>query len=268
MKSYQQVAPGKAMDRAEVVSLNEDLETPAGAFTDLLRTQETTPINHKEKEYKTYAPDMGLIQDEHLLPKSYGFITRRGPASLSHRMRAGAQPRIHELRRSVNEDAYCALVGSKAPIGTEALLAIADGMAGRQGGEVASSIAIHGLVDDLFRVARSDGIGARQIGIEQMMASVFEELDRDIRGNVQKPGRLGMGTTPTAALAVDGSLLVAHVGDTRACLLRNGELFQLTRDHTWVEEQVARGVLTPAAAKSHSKRNVILEWRTAECSAD
>ena len=180
----------------------------------------------------------------------------RGVVGVKNGINVGTATHVG-VRRSVNEDAYCALVGSETPSGTEALLAIADGMGGHQAGEVASSMAIHGLVDGLCSVARRDGIGGRQISVEQLMASVFEDLDRDIRSNVRMPGRLGMGTTLTAALAVDGSLFVAHVGDTRAYLLRDGELCQLTRDHSWVAEQVARGVLTPAAAKSHSKRHVI-----------
>ncbi len=71
---YQEVAPEKAMDRAEVVSLTESLETPAGIFTGCLRTLESTPLDQDEQEYKTYAPGIGLIQDEDLLLVRYGFI--------------------------------------------------------------------------------------------------------------------------------------------------------------------------------------------------
>jgi hypothetical protein len=71
---YLEVAPGAAMDRAEIVSLEETLETPAGTFTSCLKTNETTPLNPSENEYKTYAPGIGLIQDERLLLTRYGFI--------------------------------------------------------------------------------------------------------------------------------------------------------------------------------------------------
>jgi hypothetical protein len=74
MRYYQEVAPGKALDRAEVVSLDETLRTPAGVFGDCLKTQETTPLNPMENEYKTYAPDIGLIQDERLLLTQHGFV--------------------------------------------------------------------------------------------------------------------------------------------------------------------------------------------------
>jgi hypothetical protein len=74
LKHYQEIAPGVAMDRAEIVSLEETLKTPAGVFSGCLKTQETTPLNRLESEYKTYAPGIGLIQDENLLLIEYGFI--------------------------------------------------------------------------------------------------------------------------------------------------------------------------------------------------
>jgi hypothetical protein len=73
IKYYQEIAPGVAMDRAEVVSLDETLKTPAGSFSTCLRTMEGTALNPLEREYKTYAPGIGLIQDESLLLAEYGF---------------------------------------------------------------------------------------------------------------------------------------------------------------------------------------------------
>ncbi len=75
MKYYQEIAPGVAMDRAQIVSLDDALETPAGTFSDCLRTMEGTALNPLEREYKTYAPGIGLIQDESLLLTEYGFVT-------------------------------------------------------------------------------------------------------------------------------------------------------------------------------------------------
>jgi hypothetical protein len=74
MRYYQEVAPGIAMDRAEVVRLDETLDTPAGMFTDCLKTQEGTALNLLEQEFKTYAPGIGLIQDENLLLTEYGTV--------------------------------------------------------------------------------------------------------------------------------------------------------------------------------------------------
>ena len=69
MKYYQEIAPKAAMDRAEIVSLDATLETPAGTFSDCLRTMEGTALNPLEREYKTYATGIGLIQDESMILK-------------------------------------------------------------------------------------------------------------------------------------------------------------------------------------------------------
>ncbi len=74
MKYYQEVAPGVAMDRAEVLSLEEEFKTPAGDFPNSLKTQEGTALNLLEKEFKTYAQGIGLIQDQKLLLVDYGYI--------------------------------------------------------------------------------------------------------------------------------------------------------------------------------------------------
>ena len=73
-KYYQEIAPKVAMDRAEVVSLDDTLETPVGSFSRCLKTQEGTALNLLEKEFKTYAPGIGLIQDQHLLLTEYRYI--------------------------------------------------------------------------------------------------------------------------------------------------------------------------------------------------
>ena len=73
-KYYQEIAPGKAMDRAEIISISETMKTPAGEFTNVLKTLESTPIEIGEKEYKYYAPGIGLIKEENLLLVKYGFV--------------------------------------------------------------------------------------------------------------------------------------------------------------------------------------------------
>jgi hypothetical protein len=76
MKYYQEVAPEKAMDRAEIIDLDYELETPAGTFTKCLKTKEGSALKLWEKEYKSYAAGIGLIQDQYLLLTSYGFINQ------------------------------------------------------------------------------------------------------------------------------------------------------------------------------------------------
>ena len=71
---YMEIAPGKALDRAEIVSLGETLVTPAGTFKDVVKTKETSGLNPAEKEFKHYARGIGQIQDEDLLLTKYGYI--------------------------------------------------------------------------------------------------------------------------------------------------------------------------------------------------
>lgn len=77
MKYYQEVAPEKAMDRAEIIDLNHTLETPAGTFTNCVKTKEGSALKLWEKEFKSYAAGIGLIQDQYLLLTSYGFIDQK-----------------------------------------------------------------------------------------------------------------------------------------------------------------------------------------------
>jgi len=74
MKYYQEVAPGRAMDRAEVIRRDDRIETPAGAFENCLLTKEGTALNFMEREYKVYAPGIGLVRDQSLLLTEHGFV--------------------------------------------------------------------------------------------------------------------------------------------------------------------------------------------------
>ena len=75
MKYYQEIAPGVAMDRAEIVSLTETCKTPAGTFSGCLKGKETTALNFLESEYKYHAPGIGLVRDEDLVLVKHGFVT-------------------------------------------------------------------------------------------------------------------------------------------------------------------------------------------------
>ena len=76
-KYYQEVAPGVAMDRAEIVSVTETIVTPAGTFKNCLKTEETTPLDAKEKEHKYHAPGIGLVQEGEMKLVKYGFAEKR-----------------------------------------------------------------------------------------------------------------------------------------------------------------------------------------------
>jgi hypothetical protein len=73
---YQEIAPGVAMDRAEVISMVDSMQTPAGTFTNVLKVLETTPLDPKDKSYKYYAPRVGLIKDDDLVIVKYGMVPK------------------------------------------------------------------------------------------------------------------------------------------------------------------------------------------------
>jgi serine/threonine protein phosphatase PrpC len=125
------------------------------------------------------------------------------------------------------------------------LVAVADGMGGHRAGEVASATALEAL-----RAAVASGEPLRD-AIEGANDAVLEK-------SVSNQEFHGMGTTLTAGmLGSDGHLVVGHVGDSRAYLVRAGELSQITDDHSLVEEMVRSGELTPEQAEVHPRRSVI-----------
>ena len=136
----------------------------------------------------------------------------------------------------------------------ERLIAICDGMGGHAGGDTASSIAIRSLV----HLERDDGKGDVAAVAEMMERSVMAAHDA-IVGKARREHRLaGMGTTVTAVSLVDGQWVVAHIGDSRAYLLRDGMLIRVTQDHSYVQHLIDTGRITPGEAKNHPQRNVVM----------
>jgi PPM family protein phosphatase len=142
-------------------------------------------------------------------------------------------------QRQGNEDNYFV----RAP-----LFVVADGMGGAQAGEVASELAVRE-----FEPGLPDGRDPAE-ALEAIIQSANRRIHETARADTQ---RAGMGTTTTAAYVTPELVVVAHVGDSRAYLWRGGELTRLTRDHSLVEELVARGKLTEEQAESHPQRSVI-----------
>jgi protein phosphatase len=141
-------------------------------------------------------------------------------------------------RRRRNEDAY---------VVEPPLFAVADGMGGAQAGEVASRLAAAALKES----------GA-EAGGEQRIVSLIQEANRRVydRSN-RDPSASGMGTTMTVALVEDGQVSFGHVGDSRAYLIRDGAMEQLTEDHSLVAELMRSGKLSPEEAETHPQRSVI-----------
>src|SRR5213596_1760249 len=141
-------------------------------------------------------------------------------------------------KRRHNEDAY---------VCEPPLFAIADGMGGPQAGEVASRLAAAAL-----RESGASGGGERRI------ADLIQEANRRVydRSNTD-PDTSGMGTTITVALVDDGTVAFSHVGDSRAYLIRDGSIEQITEDHSLVNELMKSGKLSPQEAETHPQRSVI-----------
>jgi protein phosphatase len=141
-------------------------------------------------------------------------------------------------KRRRNEDAY---------VVEPPLFAIADGMGGAQAGEVASRLAAAAV--------RESGVDG---GGENRILDLMREANRRVYDRSSTdPKTSGMGTTMTVALVEDDRVAFGHVGDSRAYLIRDGEIEQLTEDHSLVNELLKSGKLSPAEAETHPQRSVI-----------
>jgi len=140
------------------------------------------------------------------------------------------------------------------------LFIVADGVGGNQGGEHASALAVDSIETFVLNTMKwffhLHGQEADQVLREFRQA--IGQADAQVCAQASQATDLyGMGTTVTMAYCLDNVLFVAHVGDSRAYLLRDGQLHRLTRDHTLVAEMVRGGILEPAEAEGHHLRNVI-----------
>jgi protein phosphatase len=148
--------------------------------------------------------------------------------------------------RSGNEDSY--LMADD-----RGLFVVADGMGGHAAGEVASEMAAR-LVAETYRPARGmsdDELMAQMVAaIRAANAAIFERT-------LQEHDKRGMGTTVTALALLPRRYLIGQVGDSRAYILRGATLTQVTKDHSYVQEQVDAGRLSPEEARVHPYANVI-----------
>jgi protein phosphatase len=142
-------------------------------------------------------------------------------------------------KRRRNEDAYVV-----AP----PLFAVADGMGGAQAGEVASKLAAAALEET----------DPGTLSAPEKVESLIQEANRRVHARATAdPATSGMGTTMTVAIVEGSAVTIGHVGDSRAYLVRDGELEQLTEDHSLVNELLKSGKLTPEEAETHPQRSVI-----------
>ncbi|MGQ0702588.1 MAG: Stp1/IreP family PP2C-type Ser/Thr phosphatase [Gemmatimonadales bacterium] len=133
------------------------------------------------------------------------------------------------------------------------LFIVADGMGGHAAGEVASEMAVH-IIEGELGVVRgfNDGEAAGRLrrAIQLANQAIYERT-------LAEHDKRGMGTTITVMTLFSRRYLIGQVGDSRAYLLRSGDLLQLTKDHSYVQEQVDAGLLTPDQARTHPYSNVI-----------
>jgi protein phosphatase len=150
------------------------------------------------------------------------------------------------LIRSGNEDNYLM-------VPERGTFIVADGMGGHAAGEVASEMAVSIIARDLgsFRGLANEEAAARMVqAIRDANAAIYERT-------LSEHDKRGMGTTATVLVLHANRYLVGQVGDSRGYLLRDEVFHQLTKDHSYVQEQVDAGYLTPEQARSHPYANVI-----------
>ncbi|MFZ4664436.1 MAG: PP2C family protein-serine/threonine phosphatase, partial [Caldilineaceae bacterium] len=136
---------------------------------------------------------------------------------------------------------------------TVPVLMVADGIGGNVAGETASQMAV-----DTFREAF---VRTQELSPSQRLVEALESANSAIyQKTLEQPNLQGMGTTVVAAALLRERLYVAHAGDSRAYLIRKGKAYQLTLDHTWAQEAIEAGRLTPAQAREHPNRHVIKRY--------
>lgn len=137
---------------------------------------------------------------------------------------------------------------------TQNLFVVADGMGGHAGGETASKITVDTIVESVTK-DRSANIG---LSPQDLIIGAVHRANSAVFSTAQKDSKLtGMGTTCVTMLFDQNKLFVGHVGDSRIYMARKGQLWQITKDHSLVNEKLRAGVITREQMKSDKSRNVI-----------
>ncbi len=160
-------------------------------------------------------------------------------------------------KRKHNEDAFASDV-------SERLFIVADGMGGHAAGEVASKITVETIGEFIAATRQKEEATwpfkynhELDFNSNRLAVAIEKANERVMAAVAAQPWLKGMGTTVVAGLLNEKILSLAHVGDSRAYLMRDGQLSRLTDDHSWVHEQVAAGILTEEEAKTHPLKNVV-----------
>jgi serine/threonine protein phosphatase PrpC len=158
------------------------------------------------------------------------------------------------IKRTNNEDNY--LINDELN-----LFVVCDGMGGHVGGEFASAIAVNTVEEVLTSIEfQPDGDGDNnpvELAREKLRSAIRLAGQRIYQKAEEEPEYKGMGTTCLALLIDGGNGFLAHVGDSRGYLVREGRIEQLTEDHSLVNEKIRAGLITPEEAKTHKLKNII-----------
>jgi protein phosphatase len=151
------------------------------------------------------------------------------------------------LKRSNNEDA--SLIRAELD-----LFAVADGMGGAAAGEVASQLFVETALEVFLKNERR----SEQETVELVQEAFRLANERILKHTIENPHHQGMGCTAELMAFSSQDYVLGHVGDSRGYLFRKGQLRQMTRDHSLIQDQIDQGLITPVEAKKHSFRNIIL----------
>ncbi len=208
----------------------------------------TGPAEQRYKEASSLAADLQDILDEQYRPASV--MWRIGRSSHVGQVRTLNEDsllslELSQVRQSVNE-----------PMG---LYIVADGMGGHQGGEVASAMAIQEIARHLLEAVLAPALGQEPSlpeGIEGILKDAVQKANQRIRETARAIGN-DMGTTAVIALVVGDNAYLANVGDSRAYLLDDHNIKQITMDHSLIQRLLDTGQVTPEEAKTHPQRSAI-----------
>jgi serine/threonine protein phosphatase PrpC/flagellar basal body-associated protein FliL len=155
-------------------------------------------------------------------------------------------------KREHNEDNMAYVIPKDPQVMTKkgALFIVADGMGGHAAGEVASEIAVDTVSNVYYQDDSEDVAVSLLLAIKHANAAIHQRAAEHV-------SRSGMGTTCVTAVLRGDMAYIANVGDSRAYLIRGGQVKQVSQDHSWVAEQVRAGILTEDQARTHAQRNVI-----------
>lgn len=165
-------------------------------------------------------------------------------------MEIGVKTSIGRIR-DINQDSYYISRDIKCP-----LFIIADGMGGHKAGEIASNMAVEIISSSFENQINNVDLNDDNI-IAIIRSSICKANDEIYEKSIEKEEYSGMGTTVTLAYENQGKIFIGHVGDSRAYLLRNSTLYQVTKDHSLVEELVKNGSITREEARFHPQKNII-----------